>query len=151
MRHRLLPIAILALTAGLTAAAIQFLPQTLFFPVIEYTVAEGIHVAMYRTGELNRAACEQSAAPAARLLRQCLDCKLVERCVRGLDAAHRQILSRSPLAAPSAGQPGGALTITFAASDPDAALAACQQMAAQTANAQPANQRLTCHPPGTAR
>jgi len=151
MLYRVLPIVILGLTAALTSAAIAFLPETLFFPVVEYSPAESIRITMHKTGELDRAACEQSIALMARAIQaQCPVCKVVERCPRGLSADHKQVLSREPLAAPSARLPGGGLTMTIASNDPGLALDVCRQIEAQSA-AQTVDKRFTCHLAGTPR
>ena len=45
-----LPLLIVGLTALLTAAAIEFLPETLYFPVVEYAVTADIQVALLKDG-----------------------------------------------------------------------------------------------------
>jgi hypothetical protein len=146
MLYKGLPILILGLTALLTAAAIEFLPETLYFPVIEYSTPENIQFALLKNGELDKSACEQGAGQVAHAIRaNCPACKVVERCLRGLDAERRKILSREPLATPSVRLPGGKLSMTISAADPQLALAVCRQTEAQTAS-QPADQRLRCYP-----
>jgi hypothetical protein len=151
MLYRVLPIAILGLTAMLTAAAIVFLPETMFFPVIEYSGADGIHIAMYKTGELDRAACERGVMPLARAARaRCPGCRVVARCTRGLGAGHRRILSREPLSTPSARLPRGVLTMTIVANNPGVAFNVCRQVEMQSAS-QPVGGRWTCYAAGSAR
>jgi hypothetical protein len=141
-----LPILILGLTMLMTAAAIELLPETLFFPVVEYTTPENIRIALHKNGELDRSSCEQGASKLANATRAgCPVCKVVERCVRGLDDWRRKILSRDPLVTPSLRLPGGKLTMTLASEDPQLALTVCRQAEQQTAS-QPANQRLRCFP-----
>lgn len=144
--YRGLPILIVGLTVLLSAAAIEFLPETLFFPVVEYSTPENIRIALLNNGELDRSSCEQGARQVAAAVRaNCPSCKVVERCIRGLDAERRKILARDPLATPSARMPGGKLTITISAEDPQLALAVCRQTEQQTAS-QPVDRRLRCFP-----
>ena len=151
MLYRVLPIVILGLTAALTTAAIEFLPETLFFPVVEYSSAENIRITMHKTGELDRGACEQSIALMAQAIHaQCPVCKVVERCLRGLSADHKQVLSREPLALPSVRLPGGVLTMTIATNDPGLSLGVCRQIEAQSA-LQPVDKRFTCQLAGIPR
>jgi len=146
MLYKGLPMLIVGFTLALTAAAIEFLPETLYFPVIEYSTPENMQFALLKNGELDKFSCEQGAVQVARAIRSnCPACKVVERCVRGLDAERRKILAREPLATPSARLPGGKLTMTISAADPQLALAVCRQTEAQSA-AQPVDQRLRCFP-----
>ncbi len=146
MWYKALPLLILGLTMALTAAAIEFLPATLYFPVIEYAAPENIRIALLKNGELEQSTCEQTASQVASAIRaHCPACQVVGRCFRGLDAERRKILSREPLATPSARIAGGKLTMTFASQDPQLALAVCRQTERQTA-AQPVDQRLRCFP-----
>jgi len=141
-----LPILILGLTMLLTAAAIEFLPETLFFPVVEYSTPENMQIALIKNGELDRSSCEQGARQIAKAIRAgCPACKVVERCIRGLDAERRKILSQEPLSTPSVRQQGGRLTMNLAAKDPQLALAVCRQTEQQSAS-QPVDQRLRCFP-----
>ena len=146
MFYKALPILILGLTAALTAAAIEFLPETLYFPVIEYSTPENIQFALLKSGELDQSSCEQRSGQVAHAIRaSCPFCKILERCIRGLDAERRKILSRDPLATPSIRLPGGKLTMTISAADPQTALAVCRLTEQQTAS-QAADQRLRCFP-----
>lgn len=151
MLYRLLPLLFIGLTAALTAAAIEFLPETLYFPVVEYSTPENILIALFKNGELDRASCELGVAKDASAVRKaCPGCKVVERCVRGLDAERRKILSREPLATPSVRMQGGKLTMTLSTADPQLALGVCQQSEQQSASL-PAAQRLRCYPALAAR
>ena len=147
MRHvlyRVLPVLLLALTALLTAAAIEFLPETLYFPVVEFSTPEAIRIALFKNGELELSACEQGAAKLATAIRaDCAACIVTERCVRGLDAERRQILSREPLAMPSLRMREGTLTMTLTARDPQLALNVCQKIERQSASL-PVDERLQC-------
>ena len=142
-----LPILILGLTMLLTAAAIEFLPETLFFPVVEYSTPENMQIMLLKNGALDRSSCEQGARQIANAIRaSCPACKVIERCFRGLDAERRKILSREPLSTPSVRQQGGKVTMTLATEDPQLALGVCRQTEQQTAS-QPVDQRLRCFPP----
>ena len=130
----------------LSAAAIEFLPETLFFPVVEYAAPENIQIALLKNGELDRSSCEQRARQVADAIRaSCPACKVAEHCFRGLDADRRRLISQEPLSTPSLRQQGGKLTMTFASADPQLALAICRQSEQQTAS-QPVDQRLSCFP-----
>lgn len=151
MSYRVLPTLVLGLTAALTAAAIEFLPETLYFPVVEYSTPETIQIALFKNGELDQSKCRQAAAKVAIAIHaNCPNCKVVERCLRGLDAERRKILSREPLATPSVRMPGGKLTMTLSTRDPPLALGVCRQTERQSAS-QPADQRLHCFPALAAR
>ena len=146
MLYKGLPILILGLTVLLTAAAIEFLPETFYFPVVEYSTPENIQIALLKNGELDQSSCEQGASQVANAIRaSCPACKVVERCFRGLDAERRKILSREPLSTPSVRMPGGKLTMTLSTKDPQLALGVCRQTERQTAS-QPVDQRLRCFP-----
>ena len=146
MLYRVLPILVLGLTAALTAAAIEFLPETLYFPVVEYTTPENIQIALFKNGELDQSSCEQSAGKVVIAIRaSCPTCKMVERCFRGLDAERRKVLSREPLSTPSVRMPGGELTMTLSTRDPQLALGVCQQIERQSASRR-VDQRLRCFP-----
>jgi hypothetical protein len=141
-----LPILILGLTMLLTAAAIEFLPETLYFPVVEYSTPENIQIALLKNGELDRSRCEQGAIQVANAIHaSCPACKVIERCFRGLDAERRKILSQEPLSMPSVRQQGGKLTMTLATEDPQLALGVCRQTERQSAS-QPVDRRLRCFP-----
>lgn len=146
MLYRVLPILVLGLTAALTAAAIEFLPATLYFPVVEYSTPDNIRITLFKNGELVQSGCEQGAAKIAIAIRaSCPACKVVERCFRGLDAERRKILSREPFSAPSLRTQDGKLTMTLSTADPQLALGVCQQIERQSAS-QPVGQRLRCFP-----
>jgi hypothetical protein len=146
VRYKALPILVLGLTVLLSAAAIEFLPETMYFPVVEYSTPEKIQVALFKNGELDKTGCEMGARQVAEAVRAiCPGCKVAGRCVRGLDAERRKILSRDPLATPSVRQQSGTLAMTFATEDPELALGVCRQTERQTASL-PVDQRLRCFP-----
>jgi hypothetical protein len=146
-----LALLVLGLTAMLTAAAVQFLPETLYFPVVEYATPDNIRFTLLKNAELDPAACEQGAHSVAQAIgSSCPQCKVVARCVHGLDAERRKILSHEPLATPSVRMPGGKLTMTLSTGDPQLALGVCQQIERQSAS-QPVDQRLRCFPASVPR
>ena len=146
MLYKGLPILILGLTVMLTAAAIEFLPETLYFPVVVYATPEDVRFALLKNGELDESSCEQGISRVAHAIRaSCPNCEVVERCVRGLDVERRKMLSREPLSTPSVRFPCGKLTMTISATDPQLALSVCRQTEAQTAS-KPPDQRLRCFP-----
>ncbi len=147
----MIPLIVVAITAVLTAAAIEFLPQTVFFPLVELSVPGGLQVTYLQPGHTERAECETIVAEIARgFVANCQGCKLVYRCAQGLAADQRRALSHEPIVQHSARTASGALTITFAAADANLALAACRQVEQQSA-AQPAIAQLRCFPAGAPR
>lgn len=146
MPYKSLPLLILGLVILLTTVAIEFLPETLYFPVVEYSASGNVQIVLFKNGELERSGCTQVASQLANaILASCPTCKVIERCLRGLDAERSKILARDPLAMPSARLPGGKLTMTISAADPQLALDVCRQTEQQTAS-KAADQRLRCFP-----
>lgn len=146
MIRKSLPLVIFGLIALLSMAAIEFLPETLYFPVVEYSAPENIHVVVLTNGEPDKSGCEQSAGKLASVIRaNCPNCTYVEHCSRGLDDAQKKILSREPLVVPSLRTQGGNLHMTISAQDPQLALSVCRLAEQQTAS-QPAEKRLFCFP-----
>lgn len=146
MLFRVLPALVLGLTAALTWAAIAFLPESLHFPVVEYSIPGNVQVAVYKSGESDQDSCKNSAGKFGNAIRaNCPTCEVVERCFRGLSSEHRKILSQEPLSTPSLRMPGGKLVQTILAKDPQLALVVCLQIEQYTA-LNPADQRLRCFP-----
>ena len=146
MIRKSLPIVIFGVIGLLSAAAIEFLPETLYFPVVEYSTSDNIRVVMLTHGAPDKAGCEQSAGKLAIVIRaNCPNCKYAERCSRGLDEAQKKIMSREPLVVPSLRTRGGGLFLTVAAPEPQTALAVCKLMEQQSASL-PVEKRLTCFP-----
>ena len=151
MRYKSLSLAIVGLTALLTWAAVELVPEMLFFPVVEYTMPGDIHFAMFKGGELDRSSCEQTANDIGKSVRaQCRDCSPVERCLRGLSAERKTLLSREPLALPSVRTPGNGVTMTISTGDAQMALSICRLIEQQSAS-QPAEKRARCWPAYSAR
>lgn len=145
--RKLLPVLVIAATAGLAAAAIEWLPETLYFPRIEMKAAGGLRIVFMRGAHSTRAGCEvEATAVAAAMRSRCPACKVTAQCRQGLTAAHRKALSGEALAVAVARSRQG-LAVTFDAPDPRLALVACRVAAAQTVR-EPAAARLACFAPG---
>ena len=140
-----LPVLVLALALLLTAAAIRFLPASLYFPVVEYSASANDRITLLRNGELDDSSCRQAARQLAQAVRaNCPACKVAEHCFHGLDVERRKLMSNEPLSTPSARVPGGSLTMVFSMKNPRQALAVCRQIERQSAS-QP-GKRLRCFP-----
>lgn len=151
MFNKALLLAIIMVIVMLTLAAIEFLPGTLYFPVVEYATPGDIRFVLLRSGEPDEARCGRTTNQIAAAVRaSCADCKIVKRCARGLDAEQRRILSREPLATPSLRSEDGMLTMTIFAADAQLALSVCRLTENQTASS-PANKRLACYPAAAPR
>lgn len=151
MLSKTLPVLILAVTAILSAAAIEYLPETLYYPVVEYSMPGDVQITMLKYGEPDIPRCKRSISQVARSVRaSCQDCKYVERCVRGLDGERRKILSHDPLTTASLRTQSGNLTVMVSAKNPDLALSVCRLVAEQTAS-QTADKKLLCFPALTSR
>jgi hypothetical protein len=131
----------------LVLAAIEFLPGTSYFPMVEYTTPGDIRFVVLKKGApLDESGCDKSTRDMESAVRaSCADCKTVMRCVHELNAQQRKILSREPLATPSLRTQDGRLTMTVAAADPEVALSVCRLAAEQTAT-RTADKRLLCFP-----
>lgn len=151
MLRKLVPLLVIATTAGLTAAAIEFLPRTLYFPVVDFFAPSGVQTTFLEPGHTKVLDCEHRLDEVTKSLRAvCSACKVVQRCVQGLTSAQRRALSHEPFPAPSARATNAPLTVVFAATDPNLAMSACRQAETMSAS-QPAESRLRCFPAGTPR
>jgi hypothetical protein len=151
MLRKLMPLLVVAATAGLTAAAIEFLPRTLYFPVVDFFAPSGVQTTFLQPGRTKEQDCEHMLGEATTSLRAvCSACKVVQRCVRGLPAAQRRALSHEPIPQPSARAANAPLTAVFAATDPNLAVSACRQ-AEQMSASHPAESRLRCFEAGVPR
>jgi len=96
MIRKSLPIVIFGLIVILAVAAIEFLPETLYFPVVEYTTPENVHVVMLKNGEPDKSGCEKSAGKLVSAIRaNCPNCKYVGRCSRGWMRRRKRYFPRS--------------------------------------------------------
>jgi hypothetical protein len=137
--------------AVIVVCAIQFLPATLYFPAVDYSVPGDSRFIMRENGVSEKSRCEQRTEEIARQIRvRCTTCAISQSCSRGLNAEAEQVLSRRPLPGPSVRSESGKLTMTILIDDPQAALAVCRQLQAQTTS-QPADAKLRCFPAGVAR
>ena len=146
-----LPVLIVGLTVALSAAAIEWLPQTLYFPTVTYSTPDDLRVTLLQTGRRDGESCRTATAPLARAIRASYSGALVtEECSRGLTDEKRTALSRSPLTVPSARTADGAITTTFASADSMLSLEACRQTERLSA-VNPAPRRVRCYPAGMNR
>ena len=137
--------------AILVVCAMQFLPATLYFPVVDYSVPGNIRFVMRENGALEKSRCEGRTEEIARQIRvKCPTCAITQTCSRGLDAEAKRVLSREPLPGPSVRSENGKLTMTISMDDPQVALAVCRQLQAQTTSL-PADAKLRCFPAGVRR
>jgi hypothetical protein len=151
MLRKLMPLLVVAATVGLTAAAIEFLPRTLFFPVVDFFAPGGMQTTFLQPGQTKASECEHMVSETAKSLRTvCRDCKIVRRCVRGLSVAQRRALTREPIAQPSARAGGGALIVVFSAPDPNVAMEACRR-SEQMSPFSGVESRLRCFAAGVPR
>lgn len=141
-------VAAIALSAWLV---VELVPETLHFPVVKYSTPDGARFGVFLPGEMDGERCGKRAAPIVSSVgSSCPVCTVTQLCTSGLDAAHRQILSRSPLETPSLRAADGKLTMTVSAGDSAAAESYCRLIEAQSSS-QPPNARLRCFPGGSAR
>jgi hypothetical protein len=141
-------VAAIALSAWLV---VELVPETLHFPVVKYSTPEGANFAVYPPGEMDGERCSKRAAAIASPVRSsCPRCTVTQLCTSGLDAAHRQILSRNPLETASLRAADGKLTMTVSAGDPAAAETYCRVIETHSSS-QPPSARLRCFPGRTAR
>ena len=151
MLRKIMPLLVVATTVGLTAAAIELLPRTLFFPVVDFFAPGGMQTTFLQPGRTKASECEHMLGETAKSLSAlCRDCKVVRRCVQGLPAAQRRALTRNPIAQPSARAEDGTLTVVFSAPDPGVAMDACRGSEQRSA-AYGVESGLRCFPPGAAR
>lgn len=141
---KVIPFVIVILAAVLGWGAIEFIPGTLFFPVVNYSTPENVRFAVLKTGETTSQRCQQTLKQLSASIRAaCPACTSVELCYQGLDGERKTILSREPLGIPSARS--AAITITVSAPDAAVGQAVCELMEKQSAT-QPVAARLRCYP-----
>lgn len=146
MIRKSLPIVLLGLIGLFSMAAIKFLPDTLYFPVVEYATPDYVRLVMLTNGETDKSGCELSAARLTNAIRaNCPNCTYAASCSRGLDDAQKKIFSGEPLAVPSLRTQTGNLMMTISAQDPQVALGVCK-MAEQRSAALAIEKRLRCFP-----
>ncbi len=151
MSKKALMLVVVLVIGILVLAAIELLPGTSYFPVVEYTTPGNVRIVTLKQGEPDESRCEKIVRDMENAVRaSCADCKPVKRCVHGPDAEQRKILSREPLATPSLRTLDGRLTMTVAAADPEVALGVCRLAEKQTA-ALTDDKRLRCSPALTSR
>lgn len=143
--------AVVVVTVGLTVAAIELLPRTLFFPVIEFSAPTGLRVTFVQRGQTDRSGCEHVLGEVQLPVdTTCSGCMVVPRCTRGLSAVQGAAFSRAAITRPSARSGDGGLAIVFSAENPQVAMGACRQSEQLTASL-PVELRLRCFAAGTPR
>jgi len=151
MLRRVLPLLVVAITVGLTAAAIQFFPETLYFPVAELSSQTARQVTILDAGRTERVACERVLVELAKTFSEaCGDCTAHLRCVHGLSPDRRRALSHERIAQPSARGLAGTPTVVFSAADPRMAMDACRQTQRESAAYAPES-RVRCFAAGASR
>ena len=151
MLRALSTLLILVLTGGLTVAAIIFLPETLYFPEIEFSTPDKLVIRILQRGQLDKNSCDETINKLKGVIRiKCADCKYVQRCTRGLDEERKRVMSHEPIGIPSARIAGGTLTMTFAADNSQLALNVCRAVAQGTAGGKP-GERMSCYAAGDFR
>jgi len=151
MLRGLTPLAVVAVTVGLTAAVLELVPHTLFFPVVDVSMPGGLHVMALQPGLTGKRECERSIGEErSRLGASCPGCAVVQRCRRGLPAALRGALSRDAMPHPSARSGDGGLTLVFLGGDPASRMDACRR-SQQVSASYPVESRLQCFEAGTPR
>jgi hypothetical protein len=113
-------------------------------------VPGGIDITFLFNGRKDKTSCETLATSVTNgMLTVCPTCQTkAKQCLDSLEPQHRKLLSAEPLDTPSARLPDG--VATYHASNPDIALAACQESERQTSSRAEAG-RIVCYPPQTAR
>lgn len=151
MRAKLaVALGMFALIAALFAAAIEYLPSTLYFPIVRVRNGAELEVTFLGTGFADIAACMNKSDELAKPLKENrAGLVLTTACIQGLDAELRKWLSRKPLDVPSIRMRNGTLII-YQARDPQLSLAVCKQSEAASLTLS-ADKRLTCIPAGNAR
>ena len=142
-------LAVLALIAALSVAAIEYLPATLYFPVVNLHSGAGLDVTFLGTGYTNSAACTSKSDELAKPLQQSRAGTITAACVRGLDEESRKLLSKSALDAPSIRMQNGVL-IVFRSREPQLSLEACKQSEVASLVLS-VEKRLKCIPAGNPR
>jgi hypothetical protein len=151
MLRGLTAFAVVAVTVGLTAAAIEFVPHTLFFPIVEVSLPGGLRVTALQPGLTEKRECESSIREVtSRLDAYCQGCEVVQRCPRGLPTALRGALSHEAMAQPSARAGDGGLTLVFLGRDPAVTMDACRQ-SQQLSASYAVESRLECFAAGVPR
>lgn len=151
MLRKLMPLLVVVVTAGLTVVAIEVLPQTLFFPVVDLFAATGVQSTFVQPGQTTAESCERTLSETTRSVRAgCNTCEIIKRCLHGLPPALRRALSHGPIPEPSARAANDPLTVVFSSPDPRLAMSVCQQAEAKTAS-NPTASRLVCFAGGMPR
>ncbi|MFY9327270.1 MAG: hypothetical protein WAO76_04505 [Georgfuchsia sp.] len=135
---------VLALIAALSVAAIEYLPATLYFPIVRLHSGNELDVTFLGTGSANIEACAMKSDELARPLKASRAGIITVACARGLDDETRKLLSRTLLDMPTIRMSNG-VVIVFRSREPQLALDACLQSEAASRSFS-VEKRLTCIP-----
>lgn len=140
---------VLVLIVALSVAAIEYLPGTLYFPIVKFRHGNELDVTFLGTGFANIEACTMKSGELSKLLKESRAGTITAVCIRGLDDESRKVLSRTPLDAPSIRMQNG-VVVVFRSREPRLSLETCVQSEAAS-HAFSVEKRLTCIPAGKSR
>jgi hypothetical protein len=141
--------AVLALIATLSGAAIEYLPATLYFPIVRLHSGGELEVTFFGTGFANIEACTIKSDELVKPLKESRAGTITAACIRGLDDESRKLLSRSALDAPSIRMQNG-VVIVFRSREPQLSLEACKQSEVAS-HVFSVEKRFKCIPAGNPR
>ncbi|WP_220636202.1 hypothetical protein [Georgfuchsia toluolica] len=140
---------VLALIVALSAAAIEYLPATLYFPIVRLHSGGELDVTFLGAGFANSEACATKSDELAKPLKASRAGIITAACARGLDDESRKLLSRAALDVPTVRMQNG-VVIVFQSREPRLSLAACLQSEAASRSFG-VERRLKCIPAGNPR
>ena len=149
-RTAFLSLLLIGLGALVSLNATAAFRTTLYYPYVEMSVPGDIDITFLFNGRRDKTSCEALAANVTNsMLAVCPTCQTkATKCLDSLEPQHRKLLSAEPLDMPSARLLDG--VATYHASNPDIALAACQESERQTSPRAEAD-RILCYSAGTPR
>ncbi len=128
VRRAVLVVAlVVALTLALAALSVLALRETVYYPAVAARVGSDLMLRVAGFGVNDEKACEATLAELSkRLVSGCTVCGLVEsHCRQGLSDWHGQVLSESPLDAPSARMANGVMV--FESANRELAMLVCRE------------------------
>lgn len=140
---------VLALIVALSAAAIEYLPGTLYFPIVKFRHGSELDITFLGAGFADIEACTIKSGELSKPLQESRAGIVTTACIRGLDGESRKVLSREPLDAPSIRMQNG-VVVVFQSREPRISLDACVQSEAAS-KAFSVEKRLICIPAGRSR
>lgn len=140
---------VLVMIAALSVAAIEYLPATLYFPIVKLRQGSELDVTFLGTGFADIEACTMKSDELAKPLKVSRAGIITVACARGLDDESRKLMSRAALDVPTIRMRNG-VAIVFRSREPGLSLDACLQSEAAS-HALSVEKRLTCIPAGKPR